>query len=285
MTLSEEARAGLPRGFRLVLQLVGFAGGLALVVWCVKGAFEGGEDGWTRMKEADGGLIAAMLGCSIASLIANGAIFFATIRPVHRERFLVLQGVTFTAALFNYAPIRLGLMSRYLYHVRVDRFSILFVTGWIAVVAIAVVGVMGAAVGATLLQPEPGIAWALLFIAPLVALVLALPLLAGLPIVRRFTRGGEAMLTDRRWIALAFGLRAFDLAMWAVRLGIAASILGIELPVGDVLLLAVTALVVALNPLGRLGWREAAVAFLAARLATPNLDAGELDATFQQLAL
>jgi hypothetical protein len=285
MKLSEEARAGLPRGFRLVLQLVGFAVGLALVVWCVKGAFEGGENGWTRMKEADGGLIAAMLGCSIASLIANGAIFFATIRPVHRERFMVLQGVNLTAALFNYAPIRLGVMSRYLYHVRVDRFSILFVTGWIAVVAIAVVGVMGAAVGATLLQPEPGISWALLFVAPLVALVLTLPILAGLPIVRRFTRGGEAMLTDRRWIALAFGLRAFDLAMWAVRLGIAASILGIELPVGDVVLLAITALVVALNPLGRLGWREAAVAFLAARLATPSFDAGELDATFQQLAL
>ncbi len=81
------------------------------------------------------------------------------------------------------------------------------------------------------------------------------------------------MLTDRGWIATAFGLRAFDLGMWAIRLGIAASILGIDLPTGDVLLLAITALVVSLNPLGRLGWREAAVAILAARLAAPGLGA------------
>jgi hypothetical protein len=159
------------------------------------------------------------------------------------------------------------------------------VTGWIVVVGITVVAVMGAAVGATFLQPQPGMAWALMFLAPLIGLILALPILARLPLVRRFTRGGEAMLTNRGWIATAFSLRAFDLGMWAIRLGIAASILGIDLPTGDVLLLAITALVVSLNPLGRLGWREAAVAILAAQLAAPGLGTSELDATFKQLAL
>jgi hypothetical protein len=285
MTLSKEARAGMPRGLRLVLQLLGFVIGLLLVVWCIRGAFEGGEAGWEKFKEADPGLIAAMIGCSLASVIANGAIFFATIRPVHREGFMVLQGVNLVSSLLNYAPIRLGVMSRYFYHVRVDRFSILFVTGWIVVVGITVLAVMGAAVGATLLQPRPGFAWAMSFLAPLIGLIIALPLLARLPFVRRFTRGGEAMLTDRGWIATAFGLRAFDLGMWAMRLGIAASILDIDLPTGDVLLLAITALVVSLNPLGRLGWREAAVAILAAQLAAPGLGVTELDATFKQLAL
>ena len=285
MTLRKEARAGMPRGVRLVLQLLGFVVGLALVAWCIRGALEGGEAGWEKFKEADPGLIAAMIGCSLASVIANGAIFFATIRPVHREGFMVLQGVNLVSSLLNYAPIRLGVMSRYFYHVRVDRFSILFVTGWIVVVGIAVVAVMGAAVGATFLQPQPGMAWALMFLAPLIGLILALPILARLPLVRRFTRGGEAMLTNRGWIATAFSLRAFDLGMWAIRLGIAASILGIDLPTGDVLLLAITALVVSLNPLGRLGWREAAVAILAAQLAAPGLGTSELDATFKQLAL
>jgi hypothetical protein len=285
MTLRKEARAGMPRGVRLVLQLLGFVVGLALVAWCIRGALEGGEAGWEKFKEADPGLIAAMIGCSLASVIANGAIFFATIRPVHREGFMVLQGVNLVSSLLNYAPIRLGVMSRYFYHVRVDRFSILFVTGWIVVVGITVVAVMGAAVGATFLQPQPGMAWALMFLAPLIGLILALPILARLPLVRRFTRGGEAMLTNRGWIATAFSLRAFDLGMWAIRLGIAASILGIDLPTGDVLLLAITALVVSLNPLGRLGWREAAVAILAAQLAAPGLGTSELDATFKQLAL
>ena len=285
MTLSKEARAGMPQGLRLVLQLFGFIIGLLLVVWCIRGALEGGEAGWEKFKEADPGLIAAMIGCSLASVIANGAIFFATIRPVRREGFMVLQGVNLVSSLLNYAPIRLGVMSRYFYHVRVDRFSILFVTGWIVVVGITVLAVMGAAVGATLLQPRPGVAWALVFLAPLFALILALPMMARIPVIRRFTRGGEAMLTDRGWIATAFALRAFDLGMWAIRLGIAASILGIDLPTGDVLLLAITALVVSLNPLGRLGWREAAVAILAAQLAAPGLGATELDATFKQLAL
>ncbi|MAI72060.1 MAG: hypothetical protein CMM01_14255 [Rhodopirellula sp.] len=285
MSLSDEARAGMPHGLRLALQLLGFVVGLALVIWCIRGALEGGEAGWEKFKEADPGLIAAMVGCSLASVIANGAIFFATIRPVHREGFMTLQGVNLVSSLLNYAPIRLGVMSRYFYHVRVDGFSILFVTGWIIVVGITVLAVMGAAVGATFLQPRPGISWALLFLAPLVALIVALPVLARLPLVRRFTRGGEAMLTNRAWITTAFGLRAFDLGMWAVRLGIAASILGIDLPTGDVLLLAITALVVSLNPLGRLGWREAAVAILAARLAAPGLGTSELDATFKQLAL
>ncbi len=92
MSLSDEARAGMPHGLRLALQLLGFVVGLALVIWCIRGALEGGEAGWEKFKEADPGLIAAMVGCSLASVIANGAIFFATIRPVRREGFMVAAG-------------------------------------------------------------------------------------------------------------------------------------------------------------------------------------------------
>ena len=43
----------------------------------------------------------------------------------------------------------------------------------------------------------------------------------------------------------------------------AAEILGLELGGGDLLIIAVAALVVAMNPLGRIGFREAAVSVLA----------------------
>ena len=54
---------------------------------------------------------------------------------------------------------------------------------------------------------------------------------------------------------------------------------------GDVLLLAVAAVLVSLNPLGRLGYREAAVRWLAPMLAAGAFTGEEIGARFAQLAL
>ncbi|MFM1890770.1 MAG: hypothetical protein RLZZ565_1527, partial [Planctomycetota bacterium] len=92
------------------------------------------------------------------------------------------------------------------------------------------------------------------------------------------------MLTHRGWMTAGLALRSVDLAMWAARVAIAARILGLELGSGDLLIIAVAALVVAMNPLGRIGFREAAVSLLAGYLANPT-DGDALDATFKQLAI
>lgn len=279
---------GLPSGGRLALQLVGFALGLALVAWCVKGAIDGGDEGWRRLREADPWLIAGLLATSIASQVANGALFWTTIRPVRRERFWVLQGVNFTSGLLNYAPIRIGMLSRFIYHLRVDRMPVLLLFAWFGTVTIAMMAIMGAALGATLLHPELDAIWAGLFVAPLVAMVLLLPALVTVPVLARpldrFIPGAVPMLTHRGWMSAGLALRAFDLAMWAARVAIAARILGLELGSGDLLIIAVAALVVAMNPLGRIGFREAAVTVLAGYLAQPT-DGEALDATFKQLAI
>jgi hypothetical protein len=279
---------GLPTGGRLVLQIVGFLIGLALVAWCVKGAFEGGAEGWQRLRDANPWLIGGLLATSVASQIANGALFWTTIRPVRREGFWTLQGVNFTSGLLNYAPIRIGMLSRFIYHLRVDRMPLLLLFAWFGTVTIAMMAVMGAALGATVLHPSLDAAWVALFTVPLAILVLLLPTLARMSIVARpldrFIPGAVPMLTHRGWMTAGLALRSVDLAMWAARVAIAARILGLELGTGDLLIIAVAALVVAMNPLGRIGFREAAVSLLAGYLANPT-DGDALDATFKQLAI
>ncbi len=279
---------GLPTGGRLAVQLVGFAVGLLLVGWCVKGAIDGGEEGWRRLRDADPLLIAGLLATSVVSQLANGALFWTTIRPIRREGFWVLQGVNFTSGLLNYAPIRIGMLSRFVYHLRVDRMPILLLFAWFGTVAIAMLAVMGAALGATLLHPRLDVAWVALFAAPLAAMVLLLPTIVRIPAfarpLDRFIPGAVPMLTHRRWMSAGLVLRALDLAMWVARVAIAARILGLELGTGDLLIIAVAALVVAMNPLGRIGFREAAVSILAGYLAEPT-GGDSLDATFKQLAI
>lgn len=275
---------GMPSGMKLVVQLLGFAIGIVLVAWCVKTALEGGEEGWRRVREADPMLLFAMIATSVGSQLANGALFWTTVRPVRKERFWVLQGVNFTSGLLNYAPVRIGMLSRFVYHMRVDRMKFLFLVGWFAIVSVAMVAVMGAALGATLLRPRLDLVWMLAFVAPLAAFVGLAPFFATLPLVTRFTRGGERMLASRGWLTAGLALRAIDLAMWTARIALAAEILGLELGGGDLLIIAVAALVVAMNPLGRIGFREAAVSVLAGYLATPT-DGQSLDATFSQLAI
>lgn len=279
-----EAKPGLPSGFRLALQIGGFVIGLALVVWCIQGAFAGGGEGWSKLKAANPWLVAGMLGCSLVSLLVNGALFWTTVRPVRHERFWPLQGINFTSGLLNYAPVRLGLFSRFLYHMRVDRMSFLFLLGWFATVTIAMAAVMGASVLATLLHPSLDIAWAVLFVTPLGLAVLVLPWIASMRLVTRFTKGGEAMLRHRGWFSAGLVLRSVDLGMWTLRIGLAAAILDLEIGTGDILIVAVAALVTAMNPLGRIGYREAAVRLLAGYLATPT-SGQDLDSTFAALAI
>lgn len=278
----------MPRGRRLVFQLVGFAIGLLLVGWCVKGALSGGEEGWERIRSASPWLVVAMIGTSLGSQLANGALFWTTIRPVRRERFWVLQGVNFTSGLLNYAPVRIGMLSRVIYHLRVDRMKILLLMAWFGTVSLAMLAVMGAAFGATIIHPSLDPLWLAIFTVPLLALVAGAPLLFRLPLLagplERFIPGSLPMLTHRGWLSAGLMLRTIDLWMWTARIAIAAKILGIELGSGDLLIIAVAALVVAMNPLGRIGFREAAVSLLAGYLATPT-DGEALDATFKQLAI
>ena len=285
MTREQEKTAtSLPSGWRLVVQLVGFLIGALFIAWLVRDAMNG--EGWDEIFDrATPGILVGLLGCSLASLFINGAIFWIQLRPVKKESFWVLQGVNCTASLLNYAPIRLGIVSRYIYHMRVDRMGFLFITSWIFAIAVLLLCVMGSATLASVLHPQIDIWWFLITLAPLVLVVLILPLLVELPLVHRLAKGSERMLSDRRILVFALALRFLDLGAWAGRIWFATHIVDTGLTGGDVLLLTVAAVLVSLNPLGRLGYREAAVRWLAPVLAAGAFTGDEIGSRFAQLAL
>ena len=274
----------MPKGWRLAIQLIGFAIGVSLIVWLARSAFE--TNGWEELSNrATPGTLAGLIICSLASILINGMNFWIVVRPVRREGFWAIQSVNATASMLNFAPIRLGLVSRYLYHMRVDRMSFLFVTGWIFAIVISLMIVMGSASLATVLYPSIDIWWLLIASVPIILTIMFLPPLMRLPAIRKKTRGSERMLSDRTALRGSLLLRFLDLLTWAGRLWFASLLLDTGLSTGDVLLLSIFAVVMSLNPLGRIGFREVAIAWIAPMLAESTLTGDELDAQFAQLAL
>lgn len=274
----------IPRGWRAVFQVLAFLGGAAFLVWLVRDALKG--DGWQQITDrATPEVLAGLILCSLASLLINGAIFWSTLFPARREGFWRLQGVNSMASLLNYAPIRLGIVSRYAFHMRVDRMPFLFITSWIFAIAFVLLVVMGSASVAAYLRPTIDLGWLGLTLLPLALFVAVLPFFLRNPTLLRYTKGSEKMLSDRPMLSLSIVLRLLDLAAWAGRLYFATHIVDTGLSGGDVILLAVVAVLVSLNPLGRIGYREAAVRWVAPLLAGGALTGGEVEQRFSQLAL
>ena len=274
----------MPKGWRLAIQLIGFAIGVGLIAWLAQSAFQ--TDGWEELRDrATPGTLAGLIACSLASIFINGMNFWIVVRPVRREGFWAIQNVNATASMLNFAPIRLGLVSRYIYHMRVDRMSFLFVTGWIFAIVISLMIVMGSASLATVLYPSIDIWWVLLASTPIILTIILLPSLIRIPAIQKKTRGSERMLSDRTALSGSLILRFLDLLTWAGRLWFASVLLDTGLSPGDVLLLSIFAVIMSLNPLGRIGFREAAIAWIAPMLAESTLSGDQLDAQFAQLAL
>ena len=145
--------------------------------------------------------------------------------------------------------------------------------------------VMGSASLATVLYPSIDIWWLLIASVPIILTIMFLPPLMRLPAIRKKTRGSERMLSDRTALSGSLLLRFLDLLTWAGRLWFASLLLDTGLSTGDVLLLSIFAVVMSLNPLGRIGFREVAIAWIAPMLAESTLTGDELDAQFAQLAL
>ena len=74
--------------------------------------------------------------------------------------------------------------------------------------------------------------------------------------------------------ALCIGLIGRFIVLGSVcgRLAVAGVIIGLELDVQDVILLSIAMILVSFNPLGRFGWREATLAFLAPYIAPDALN-------------
>ncbi|MFO0872629.1 MAG: lysylphosphatidylglycerol synthase domain-containing protein [Phycisphaerales bacterium] len=280
----DEPTAGLTAR-RIAIQLIGFALGVALIVWCVRTAARGGD--WSRVRHAPPSFIAGLAACSLASLVINAGMFWTALRPVWRHsiaRLTALNGVT---GLLNYAPVRLGLVARIAYHLRVDRMSARLVAAWMLFTAgIMMLALLTCGVAVAVVGPRwplfAALVAAQLAVGQLLARV-ALPLPPIAAIARRLDGLPAMFASPVSWWGTS-ALRIADIAAFTGRMAFAAEILGLSLGATDVILLALVAQLVSFSPLGRLGFREAAVAFIAARL-EGGAGSTSVDAIFAQLAL
>lgn len=281
-----------PSRARMAVQVAGFVVGCLLVAWCAQRAFDKGGDGLAKLRQADSLLVTTLIGATLVSIVCSGFTFLAMARPLRKFSAVEMQAVNLMASLFNYAPVRLGLALRCAFHWRVERMGAMDIGAWIAGVAIVTLGALGSALAAGLLQiplgrTEPALDWmwfaiygACLVLGSLLTMWIGRNLL-----LKRFLKGGERVLSSPRALAESLAFRTVDLAMWALRMWAAARIIGVELGPAQAALLAAVAILGAGNPLGRIGWREALVAFVAPLVIGGGASTDELDSLTSQMAL
>ena len=298
LQLSEDdAAPGTARNNRLIsprkmaMQIVGFAFGLALLVWCIVGAARGGD--WNAVTSAPPHLVLGLMACTLVSLAANGVIFWVVIRPVQPLKLHHLMMLNVTTAVLNYAPIRAGLIARIAYHLRVDRMPLVIMGGWFAAIAYTTVMALAAVIVATLLQQSyelSWMSWAGIVAAQIVAagvitigFIGAAQMFLTTEFVHRIGRGMHRMVREPVPLWSALTLRLVDIGAFMGRMYCAAAIIGLDQKLSgtQLALLGVTALVMTLFPLGRVGYREAGVALVAPYLV--GID--DINAALKQLAL
>jgi hypothetical protein len=278
---------------RMAAQAVGFAVGIALVAWVVKGAIDAANDpsragileSVRAAWESRPWLVAGIALTTALSLAIDGALFWLILLPVRRLGFMEIQWLTFVTATSNFFPVRLGIPVRYAYAMLANRMGFLEATAWFVALTLVILVSLGAVVAATAAVPVPGVAWALLVLVALAAGGWILQRAAGLGPVRARMGDWTPMLTTPRTYWAGALLRVAEVLLWVVRMWCAAEILGLGLSFATVTVLGVASIAVMLNPVGRIGFREATTVVVANWMAGGGLDVAHADAGFKQLAL
>ena len=250
---------------RLALQIFGVALSLALLVWSTTQALTPeNQQSLERLRHAHPGPVAALVALVLASVALNGLIFHVILTHTHRLGAVYLAAVTGIATLLAYAPFKLSLLSRVFIHRRRDRLRYRTLIAWLAAVGGLSVCVLAPATLASLWHPSLDAWWALGALgAP--AAMLALAVLVArrvrtIPALHTATLGSAEYAVSATRVATLGALRTADLASMALRFGIAASILGIDIAPGEAMAAAsVYFLTGVLSPSGNLGAREGAV--------------------------
>lgn len=265
----------------LMLRLFGAAIGVGLIGWCLWAALSRGD--WSGLRNAEPGAVALLLGASLSTLFLNGFIFWITARPMRPLGLLDLQAVNAAATFLNYAPLRAGMVARVLFHIRVDGMAAIPTLAWLFFAAFTTLAALAMIAVPSIAFDPLTLGWS----ATLLVLAAVGTWLCGhlgkWPLLRSKLQGAERIMDSTPTVAAAVGLRLVDITAWVIRVAAAASILGIELTARDTVILATASLAMAMNPIGRVGFREATVAFVAARLSgAESLDVPTL---FLQLAV
>lgn len=291
-----------PRGVKVIVQIVGFLGGLALLGWCVTLAFNpSNREQLEKVRELAPSRVALLAALSLATILLDGLIFWFTLRPVRRLAPVDVVATNAVATFLNYLPFKLGLISRFVIHNRRDGVPVLTIFAWMAALAMGILSTYAPVVLVSLARPNVDGLWL-----AMVALALALSFvivwqssrlfageigltrldaLAGairLPILRRFfasgmfrhLHAGFAMLADARCLAAVFALRILDLGLQAWRYHAAFDALGQPIAAEKSVLIAAGYMMIGVvSPFGMAGTREGGITWLITRFGLEGVTA------------
>ena len=268
---------------KIILQVAGFTLGVALIAWCVWGAAKDPE-GWQRLREASSASLIGLLLCSLGSIIISGLTFWIAARPVQTLGVQDQQWINALACMLNYAPVRLGMFVRAAYAIKVDHLRAVQLVAWFASVAFTFVVALAAITAGTLAWIQFG-AWTFF---PTLIIIAMLGGFSGrwcatLSMVQKRAQGLERLITNPTALWGSIALHILDLFFATGRVLLAIQILDLPLNLAQTCLISMASFAASLNPLGRLGFREAAVALTAGALSIGGL-AG-MENKFQTLAV
>jgi len=286
---------------KLVVQLVGFAGGLALLAWCGTLAFnEENRAGLQRLGDANPLHVAALLGLALATLVINGTLFWQILLPVRRIGFVGMQATNALATFLSYLPFKLSMMSRIAIHKKRDGVPIMLIGPWFAANGATMLAVIGVIVLVSLWRQTLDLTW-ILVAAGLVIGAWGFTLLAArtlggerglnlaiaiadrqpVGLIKKLVRSdafrkldeGLGMLSSPGHLAMTMALRLTDVIINTLRFQVAASIVGSPLSFGEALIgSAAYFMISVLSPAGSLGAREAGSAGIMGLLALVDLE-------------
>ncbi len=294
---------GSMRGLvKIAVQLVGFVAGLALLGWCAREALKpGNREQLARLGEADGGQVALLFACSLATLALNGLIFWVVLLPEKRLKVSDMLATNAFATMLAYLPFKISVVARVALHNRRDGVALMTIAAWFgAIGAVVLVGLGPVSLVSLWRKGVDGVWWIASGAGIALSLVLLLaiarafagerglarihrlldPLRIGA--LTRFMRtevfaklhGVFGMLAHPGAVLGATALRLADVGVLTARFMVAASILGVGLGWEEGVLFASSYFLIGmLSPFGMLGTREAGSMGVAAALGFG--DAGE----------
>ncbi len=254
---------------RLVLRIIGFVIGVALLAWIIQRALS--HQQFAGLADAPWWQFVLLALCTLVSVLANGAIFRSIIRPVAPIGLWPIQAVNAAVSLVNYSPVRIGVALRFLHHRRVDGLAYSVLLAWYACFALLMFLTLGCVLGATLLRPAVDGWWAAALLLLLISGTGALWWIGSHRLLEARWRGASQMLADPWAIAQAVGLRLIDMLAYGGRLWLALTILGAPVTARDAVFLTLISMLSSLSPVSSLGIREFAVAWLGPMLADASL--------------
>ena len=257
-----EGPARMSRG-RIVLQLVAFAIGLALLAFVLTLALsEENRPTLERLIHAPPGKLAALIGLTGAAIVINAVVFWVVLWPLRRLSLLEIVAVNTISTFLSLLPLKISVVVRVLIHHRRDGVPLRDIVSWFSAIGACGLAVLGPLFLVSLWRGQLDVWWWVFsLLGSGVATALAVPLgrLGGgrFPILHRLSLGADRIVRHAGVVATQYVLRLLDLATVAGRFWVGAAIIGLDLPLDQAVLLGTTYFLIGVvSPASAIGFAE-----------------------------